>query len=1001
VPQQALSLQCYRDPRIGGLQCSLCNHADEAFYSLTPEQQRIAEKMFRNLCDLDNEGKWTRRWMKLDEIAAVAGIGREQWQQVVPVVEAFICEHCNFLIASPEGPFRADTTIDISHEALIRQWKRMQGWLRKEQESVQQYRRLLDTARRWKLGEAGLWGSPDLDVVLKWRDAERPSFEWPNRCGGDFELAQEFLQSSVAAREQQRQEAEERRQAREREIAAQKAQLEALQQKERERNELQKTRRGRAELMLAERAELWTAKHETRRLPNVWEYLTIQIFTSAANRSEPQRQMMHAANRYHVIQAGLIVTALLLVWWGTAEVSGRFQARALHDQFLDAEIDGVPDIIKRMAPYRRWLEPRLKQDFQEALANKDRRRQLYIGLALLPTDPAQVPIVYEQLLEAHASEVAVVRDALAPHKDGLLDQLWAAAERPAPAQSTHRLRAAAALAAYDPNNPRWAKVQGQLAKEMVGEPGGLLEYWVKALRPVREKLQGPLSAIFRDPAWRETERSMATDVLAEYAKDQPDILAELLLDADAKQFGVLFPAFQKHGERGLERLRLSVRIALLAKAGPVTAPASSRVQAARQQANAAIALLRMGHAANVWPLLKFQADPTLRSFLIHRLGPMGADPNAVVNRFEAERDVTIQRALVQCLGEPGEKALADQERDAFVGKLKLATNSDDPGLRASAEWLLRLWGHGAWLKTQEEAWRNDKEKRTERFEAVRKRLGQDDKPPPQWYLTSQGQTMVVLPGDIDFMMGSPESEEGRFTSENEDAEALHRVRINRNVAIGATPVTVEQYRRFNKGHKVTRTYAPSDDCPVHNVSWADAANYCNWLSDRDGIHPDQRVYYWTDKGELRMKPNYLSLTGYRLPTSAESEYACRAETTTSRYFGDATDLLGKYAWHLNNAKLHSGPVASLKPNDFGLFDMHGNVWCWCQDRYEKSRGHATVTDAEDEILTVAPNKDRVMRGGAFVTLGSVLRSASSDVGFPPSQRGSLGFRVARTINAAR
>lgn len=195
-----LRLRDYTDPSIGGLDHALSIHADKAYGGLSAEQQRIAEKLFRSLCDKDDEGKWTRRWMTIADIAQTAGVLPSD---VFPVVEAFIRGGRNFLVTSPDGVLTPETTVDISHEALIRQWGRMQAWLQKEQESAQQYRRLLDTARRWKAGTAGLWGTPDLDMALKWRDAEKPSADWAKRYGGDLGITDEFLNASVVLRQQQ------------------------------------------------------------------------------------------------------------------------------------------------------------------------------------------------------------------------------------------------------------------------------------------------------------------------------------------------------------------------------------------------------------------------------------------------------------------------------------------------------------------------------------------------------------------------------------------------------------------------------------------------------------------------------------------------------------------------------------------------------------------------------------------------------------------------------
>jgi formylglycine-generating enzyme required for sulfatase activity len=144
----------------------------------------------------------------------------------------------------------------------------------------------------------------------------------------------------------------------------------------------------------------------------------------------------------------------------------------------------------------------------------------------------------------------------------------------------------------------------------------------------------------------------------------------------------------------------------------------------------------------------------------------------------------------------------------------------------------------------------------------------------------------------------------------------------------------------------------------------------------------------------------LSLTGYRLPTEAEWEFACRAGAETSRYYGESTKLLAKFGWFDGNSLGRSWPVGSLKPNDLGLFDMHGNVWNWCQERYLKyleTRPEDTVEDKEDDVLIIDSEKSRVLRGGAFLVHPSLVRSAFRYNSPPVVVTLPIGVRPARTF----
>jgi formylglycine-generating enzyme required for sulfatase activity len=260
--------------------------------------------------------------------------------------------------------------------------------------------------------------------------------------------------------------------------------------------------------------------------------------------------------------------------------------------------------------------------------------------------------------------------------------------------------------------------------------------------------------------------------------------------------------------------------------------------------------------------------------------------------------------------------------------------------------------------------------------------------------------MVVIPGPVEFLMGSPTTEKGREGGPNDKIEQQHRKRIMRTIAIAATPVTREQFLRFlpDYMHNEMHRY-PDPTCPIGGVSWYQAARYCNWLSEQEGIVDDQWCYEVDGQGRpTKLKENYLSLTGYRLPTEAEAEFATRAGTRTCRYYGETEELLPKYAWYDKNSQGRTWPVGSLMPNDLGLFDMQGNVYIWCQERrnaYPEAKAEASE-DREDELV-IYSNNTRVLRGGSFSSLSPLVRSAMRGNDVPTTRVYNVGIRPARTF----
>jgi formylglycine-generating enzyme required for sulfatase activity len=244
--------------------------------------------------------------------------------------------------------------------------------------------------------------------------------------------------------------------------------------------------------------------------------------------------------------------------------------------------------------------------------------------------------------------------------------------------------------------------------------------------------------------------------------------------------------------------------------------------------------------------------------------------------------------------------------------------------------------------------------------------------------------------------------------------ARHRRRIGRSFAVASKEVTVAGFERFLASHPDVRKtfsgqnsrYNKNPDGPVVYVTWFEAMQFCRWLSEQEKVPKDQMCYppvheireRLASKQPLKLPADYLCRTGYRLPTEAEWEYACRAGTTTSRFYGTADELLGKYAWYGQDTKTPPLSVGRLMPNGFGLFDVYGNALEWCADRYTAyPSSPEVIEDREDSTGPTAADR-RVVRGGAWTLPASICRSGFRLTGFSPA--GSypiVGFRIARTI----
>lgn len=760
------------------------------------------------------------------------------------------------------------------------------------------------------------------------------------------------------------------------------------------------TRRGRAELRLADRAASWNAKTENRQLPSALEWANIRFLTRKKEWTDSQCKMMKRAGWVHGSRTFTALVLLGLLTWGCVEGYGSLRASGLVEKLAAARTADVPAIIGQLADYRRWANPRVKTLVQSSADNS--REKLHASLALLPVDASQLPFLEKHLLDATSVELPVIRDALNPHRSTLVPRLWSALDSARPGD-VGLLPAASALADYDADSPRWEAVGGKVAQALVGANPVLLGPWLEALRPVRGKLKAPLVAIFRDGKRPETEHILATNILADYASDDPDLVANMLLDADPKAYAVVFPVIQRHEARILPLFRAEI-----ARKATVTDDNKDveavRDELAERQARAAVALLRMGRPDEILPLLRHSADPRLRSFIINWVNPLGADPRILAAALEHNDpgmkptglqppkamdailfhpETSERRALILALGTYGADGFSEGERGPLARKLlDLYRNDPDAGVHGAAEWTLRQWNQQEKLKTVDSELVHLNEWGNRR-----------------WFINGQGQTFAVIEGPVEFQMGSPLTERDR-----KNDETLARRIICRRFAIASKEVTVEQCLRFVRTNPRfgidegdLAHYSPESTGPMISVFWYQAAAYCNWLSEQEGLPRDQWCYLPNKIGEydegMTVPVDVLKRTGYRLPTEAEWEYSCRSGTITSRYYGVSTDLLGRYARYLGNSQDHAWPGGSLLPNELGLFDMMGNMFEWVQDQNER----ADVTN--DEFVSterVDSKSPRVLRGGTFGSQPPYIRSASRSRILPTFRYFNFGFRPVRT-----
>jgi formylglycine-generating enzyme required for sulfatase activity/serine/threonine protein kinase len=255
---------------------------------------------------------------------------------------------------------------------------------------------------------------------------------------------------------------------------------------------------------------------------------------------------------------------------------------------------------------------------------------------------------------------------------------------------------------------------------------------------------------------------------------------------------------------------------------------------------------------------------------------------------------------------------------------------------------------------------------------------------------SIGMKLALIPAG-EFLMGSPDDDKGAQANERPQ----HRVRITRPFYMGIYEVTQGQYRAV-AGVNPSQ-FNGSDDLPVERVSWFEAVEFCNALSEKDRLKPFYRIE--RIGGNRTMTIPDRNGHGYRLPTEAEWEYACRAGSTTKFSFGDDATRLGEFGWYDGNSDRKTQKVGQKRPNAWGLYDLHGNVWEWCWDSSERCYEPTNVGYHEqprvDDPLGPPQAAYRVHRGGSWSDGFRVDRSARR-YALPAGHREiNKGFRLVR------
>lgn len=394
----------------------------------------------------------------------------------------------------------------------------------------------------------------------------------------------------------------------------------------------------------------------------------------------------------------------------------------------------------------------------------------------------------------------------------------------------------------------------------------------------------------------------------------------------------------------------------------------------KQICRLALALFVLGDTRLIEECFSVENSVAPRGEVLANLPYLDGADKWLADGLEAQKDPRLRRSCAMALAMFPRERTSDQVRRRLQSMLpQLLSSTEDPGLRSAATSAAAAWGL---------------------------QLPDVETTPTTRELTTMfGDRLVILDPPDSTFVGSLPGEPGRDAAK----EQRLPMRMPRRFAIATHEVTVEAFQRFRPEHKCPSAYAPSKTAPVIGITWLDALAYCRWLSQQEGLSETQICYPDADQviAGRSLPSDYLDRIGYRLPTEAEWEYACRGGTDSGRWFGFDPERLGEHAWTARNSDYRLHPVGALLPNDFGLFDMLGNAMEWCQNREHMQIALPTepLVDPAEGDLGVSPGDRRATRGGAMLYQPLDARAAQRNFHPCDQSRVYLSFRIARTVPA--
>ncbi len=708
----------------------------------------------------------------------------------------------------------------------------------------------------------------------------------------------------------------------------------------------------------------------------------------------------------------------------------------LAHQLIVANPDHQSKLRKSLSPIRKQLVSDLERFCMDGQLSESQLLGAANALAeFAQDDPRTLERVLSKAdLLAFPVVLPSVHAALHPTESQPLADLWAELHEPA-ISVDRRFRAGLALAVHAAESDQWTDDDFAFLANQLINTSYADHQMTKArtyLRLVRQHVVPHLEKMCLNDELPDLQLLLATNALADLAKDDATCLARVLVGVNSTQYKILFPVL---GHRASDWLAQEVS---RQPADELSEP--DRVELGKRRADAAITLLRQGARDEVFDVLRVRDDPESLTQFVHRCRERDINAQQLLeclraadrirqDKRDSERALEdrVMCGLLLALGEYPPDELPRAEREMFVADLADWYATDPSSvIHGAAGWLLRNWGYEETTRTIDQTpvpYVPGREWFTQQIDigaAVGSSLGHETAKLPQtFYLT-----FVVFPAG-EYEVGSPEVEADR----RDRVERLHRVTITRPFALLDREVTMAEFSAFDPGYleRLSTVYHEEGSSKrvidrrldasnaANTINWYDSVRFCRWLTKQAGWLEEDQPYpapTLLDQEEFPADadplaggapenwPLHLDRRGFRLPTVDEWEIACRAGTRSRYGFGCDVALLEQYGWVKGRSGDWLHEVRMRKPSLAGLFDMHGNVLEWCHDWYGNHQLDGAIDPTEPSALILqdaGPKVDakrRVSRGGCWRFASRYCRSAYQCSDRPYFEFDRLGLRLA-------